>query len=38
LVEGAEAGRFGVISFAEFAGCIGFVDPYVFPAMKAAGQ
>jgi hypothetical protein len=38
LVEGSEAVSYKVISHADFAGCIGFIDPYVFPAMKAAGQ
>jgi hypothetical protein len=38
VVEGEAAGGLRVISFAEFIGCIGFVGPYVFPMMKAAGQ
>jgi hypothetical protein len=38
LVEGAVAGSYKVISHADFAGCIGFIEPYVFPVMKAAGQ
>jgi hypothetical protein len=37
VVQGEEAGRLGVILFAKFAGCIGFIYPYVFPVMKAAG-
>jgi hypothetical protein len=29
---------FELTSSPEIAGCIGFIDPYVYPAMKAAGQ
>jgi hypothetical protein len=38
LVEAAEDSNFGLISKADFAGCVGFIDPNAFTAMKAVSQ